>query len=63
MIDTTIGLPEKLLCMWGYTHSMKSIADLKARRIMDRANEGEPVKAPDHDGPNFERLSKEDDLD
>jgi hypothetical protein len=42
---------------------MKSIADLKARRMIDRANEGESIKAPAHESPSFERLSKEDDLD
>jgi hypothetical protein len=42
---------------------MKSIAELKARRVLDRANEGESSKAAAIDTPGFERLSKEDDLD
>lgn len=42
---------------------MKSIAELKARRTMDHAKEGEPVKNAVIDTPGFERLSKEDDLD
>lgn len=43
---------------------MKSISELKARRTIDRANEGESGKKPavDNNG-DFERLSKEDDID
>lgn len=43
--------------------TMKSIVDLKARRAMDRANEGEYSKAPGDNTPDYEHLSKEDDLD
>jgi hypothetical protein len=42
---------------------MKSIAELKARRMMDRANEGEPINNTADDRQVFERVSKEDDLD